>query len=58
MNPSIKRSLCKAAIGAGNNAFAANQIGNSNNTLGDQLGVLDNICRVADDAVDQDFVVG
>ena len=47
----------EAAIGAGNNVLAANRVRVSEDPVGHELGVLDHVGGVADDARDKDFTV-
>jgi hypothetical protein len=47
----------KAAVGAGDDALAADELGETHDALGHQLGMLDDHGRVGDAAGDQNFVV-
>ena len=40
----------EAAIGRGDDAFAADDVGKAQDAVGDQLGVLDDVGGVADDS--------
>jgi hypothetical protein len=48
----------ETAIGACDDILAADHLGESPNAVGDELGVLDDVGRVADDPRDQDLAVG
>ena len=53
MNPAAE-----AAIGAGDDVLAPYHPGEVEDAVGDDLGVLDDVGGVADDARDEDFSVG
>ena len=48
----------EAAIGAGNDVLAPHDLGESQDAVGDELGVLDDVGGMADDTGDQDLPVG
>ena len=48
----------ETAIGAGDDILAAHHPGESQDAVGDELGVLDDVGGVADDPRDQDLAVG
>ena len=45
----------QAAIGAGNDVFAADDVGEGEDAVGHQFGVLDEIGGVADDSGNENF---
>ena len=51
-------ALGEAAVGAGDDVLAADEVGVAHDPLGDQLRVLDAVGRVGDDAGDDDLAVG
>src|SRR5580658_4356462 len=51
------RRGAEAAIGRGDDALAADEIGKADNALGDEIGVFDIIGRGVDDAREKDFIV-
>src|SRR5437762_406957 len=51
-------AAAETAIGRGDDPLAADDLGKAQNAVGDQLGMLDDIGRVADDSGQQDLVVG
>ena len=51
-------SAAEPAIGRGDDPLAADQIGKAQNALGDELGVLNDVGRVADDPRQDEFAVG
>ena len=53
MDALVERLLREAAVGAGDDVLAADQLGEPHDALGDQLGMLDDVGGVADDAGDQ-----
>src|SRR6516165_8447374 len=48
----------EAAIGAGNDVLAPHDAGKSQDAVGDELGMLDDVGGVADDPRDQDLALG
>ena len=53
MDAAEERALGEAAIGAGDDVLAPDQPGEAHDALGHQLGMLDDVGGVADDAGDQ-----
>ena len=53
MNATVERPLRKAAISAGDNVLAPDNIGEPHNALGDKLGMLDHVGGVRDHAGNQ-----
>src|SRR5215470_7510543 len=53
MNAAIEGALGEAAIGADHYVLAPDEIGEAQRAFGDQLGMLDHVGGVADDAWDQ-----
>src|SRR5262249_11499411 len=51
-------ALGEAAVGASDDVLAADQIGKAGDALAHELGVLDDVVRVADAAGDEDLAVG
>src|ERR1700737_1280050 len=52
------RAPAEAAIGSGHDILSADALGETHEALRDQLGMLDGISRVADDAGHQDLARG
>src|SRR5205823_4063156 len=52
-----ENALGEAAVGAGDDVLAAEEVGEADDALLDELRVLDDIVRVADAAGDQDLAV-
>ena len=48
-------AAAEAAIGAGDDVLAPHQLGEAQDAVGDELGMLDHVGGVADDAGDQDL---
>src|SRR5436190_16752041 len=48
----------ETAIGRGDDALAADDVGEAQDPVGNQLGVLDDVGGVADDSRQEDLVVG
>ena len=57
MNAPVELFLGKAAIGAGNDVLAAHQASEAQDALGYELGVLHDVCAVADDSWGQNLAV-
>ena len=50
MDALVERLLREAAVGAGDDVLAADELGEPHDALGHQLGMLDHVGGVADDA--------
>src|SRR5437763_16645720 len=58
MDATMERPLRKAAIGARDHVLAADEACDPYQTLGDELGMFDDIGRMTDDARDQHLAPG
>src|ERR1700687_5674377 len=58
MLPTGERALREAAIGAGHDSLAPDDFGEAKEALGDELGVLDDVGRVRNQAGYEDLVFG
>src|SRR5437773_11682123 len=54
----IADARTEAAVGAGHNIFAADDLGVADQTVGDRLRVFDDVRRMSDDSGHEDFACG
>ncbi len=51
-------AAAETAVGCGDDVLASDQVGEADDAVGDQLGMLDDVGGVADDARKEDLAVG